>query len=94
MKKDPMLGIEGSKYLVELWAGNTSLDDYKISPINGDLEGLGHITIAIGTKETLYPDAVKLSHMLNEKVSVTSLFKGIICFIFIRYSQYLNANVS
>ena len=24
-----MLGIEGSKYLVELWAGNTSLDDYK-----------------------------------------------------------------
>ncbi|MFW3591606.1 alpha/beta hydrolase fold domain-containing protein [Staphylococcus caprae] len=66
-KEDPMLGIEGSKYLVELWAGNTSLDDYKISPINGDLEGLGHITIAIGTKETLYPDAVKLSHMLNEK---------------------------
>ena len=65
-EKDPMLGIEGSKYLVELWAGNTSLDDYKISPINGDLDGLGHITIAIGT-ETLYPDAVKLSHMLNEK---------------------------
>ena len=30
-EKDPMLGIEGSKYLVELWAGNTSLDDYKIS---------------------------------------------------------------
>ena len=93
-EKGPMLGIEGSKYLVELWAGNTSLDDYKISPINGDLDGLGHITIAIGTRKRLYPDAVKLSHMLNEKVSVTSLFKGIICFIFIRYSQYLNANVS
>ena len=61
-----MLGIEGSKYLVELWAGNTSLDDYKISN-QWRFRRFRHITIAIGTKETLYPDAVKLSHMLNEK---------------------------
>ena len=39
-----MLGIDGSKYLVELWAGDAPLDDYKMSPMNGDLEGLGHIT--------------------------------------------------
>ena len=38
-----MLGIDGSKYLVELWAGDAPLDDYKMSPMNGDLEGLGHI---------------------------------------------------
>ena len=43
-KEDPMLGIDGSKYLVELWAGDAPLDDYKMSPMNGDLEGLGHIT--------------------------------------------------
>lgn len=66
-KEDPMLGIDGSKYLVELWAGDTPLDDYKMSPMNGDLEGLGHITLTVGTKETLYPDAVKFSHMLNDK---------------------------
>ena len=33
-KEDPMLGIDGSKYLVELWAGDTPLDDYKMSPMN------------------------------------------------------------
>ncbi len=32
----------------------------------GDLE-LGHITLIIGTKETLYPDALKLSNMLNKQ---------------------------
>ena len=62
-----MLGIDGSKYLVKLWAGDTSLEDYRMSPMNGDLEGLGHITLTVGTKETLYPDAVKFSHMLNDK---------------------------
>lgn len=66
-KKDPMIGIEGSRYFVKLWAGDTPLDDYKLSPMYGDLEDLGHITITMGTKETLYPDAVKFSHMLNEK---------------------------
>lgn len=66
-KIDPMLGIDGSKYFTELWAGDLPVEDYKISPINGNLEGLGRISIFIGTKETLYPDALKLSQMLNEK---------------------------
>ncbi|NWK85305.1 alpha/beta hydrolase [Staphylococcus sp. GSSP0090] len=64
-KIDPMLAIEGSKYFIKLWANELDLTDWRVSPIFGDLEGLGHITISIGTKETLYPDAVKLSNMLN-----------------------------
>lgn len=64
---DPMLGIEGSKFFLKLWAGSLPLSNWKISPINGELTGLGHITISVGTKETLYPDAVKLSNMLNEQ---------------------------
>lgn len=64
-KIDPMLAIEGSKYFIKLWADELDLTDWRVSPIFGDLEGLGHITISIGTKETLYPDAVKLSNMLN-----------------------------
>lgn len=66
-KIDPMLGIDGSKYFIKLWAGHLPVEDYKISPINGDLEGLGRISIFIGTKETLYPDALRLSNMLNDK---------------------------
>ena len=38
-------------YLAEQWAGDTSLDDYKVSPINGDLDGLGRITLTVGTKK-------------------------------------------
>ncbi len=64
---DPMLGIEGSKYFIKLWAGQLPIEDYRISPINGDLEGLGRLSIFIGTKETIYPDALKLSQMLNDK---------------------------
>ena len=40
-----MLGIEGSKYFIQLWCSDTPIEDYKISPINGDLEGLGRISI-------------------------------------------------
>lgn len=64
-KIDPMLGVEGSKYLISLWADKLSLTDWRVSPIYGTFNGLGRMTISIGTKETLYPDAVKLSLMLN-----------------------------
>ena len=48
-----MLGIEGSKYLVNLWAGDAPLDHYKLSPMYGDLEDLGHITITTGTERNI-----------------------------------------
>ncbi|MCU5745355.1 alpha/beta hydrolase [Staphylococcus sp. SQ8-PEA] len=63
---DPMIGIEGSKFFLELWAGDRNLTDWQISPINGDLTGLGHITLNVGTKETLFPEALKLSYKLQE----------------------------
>ena len=89
-----MLGIEGSKYLAGLWAGDTPLDDYRISPINGDMNHLGHLTIVIGTKETLYPDALKLSQMLDQKGLNTNLYKVTICFIFILYFLFLKEKSS
>lgn len=67
LKKDPMVGVDGSVYLAEQWAGDTPLDDYKVSPINGDLDGLGRITLTVGTKEVLYPDALNLSQLLSAK---------------------------
>lgn len=89
-----MLGIEGSKYFVKLWAGNLPLDDYKMSPINGNLEGLGHITMTIGTKETLYPDAVKFHICLMKRELSMNSYLVIVCFIFILYSLYQSVNVS
>ncbi|HDB4015183.1 TPA: alpha/beta hydrolase, partial [Staphylococcus aureus] len=55
LKKDPMVGVDGSVFLAEQWAGDTPLDNYKVSPINGDLDGLARITLTVGTKEVLYP---------------------------------------
>ncbi|HDF3593089.1 TPA: alpha/beta hydrolase [Staphylococcus aureus] len=65
LKKDPMVGVDGSVFLAEQWAGDTPLDNYKVSPINGDLEG--RITLTVGTKEVLYPDALNLSQLLSAK---------------------------
>lgn len=67
LKKDPMVGVDGSVFLAEQWAGDTPLDNYKVSPINGDLDGLGRITLTVGTKEVLYPDALNLSQLLSAK---------------------------
>ncbi|HHR7288364.1 TPA: alpha/beta hydrolase fold domain-containing protein [Staphylococcus aureus] len=65
LKKDPMVGVDGSVFLAEQWAGDTPLDNYKVSPINGDL--VGRITLTVGTKEVLYPDALNLSQLLSAK---------------------------
>ncbi len=67
LKKDPMVGVDGSVFLAEQWAGDTPLDNYKVSPINGDLDGLARITLTVGTKEVLYPDALNLSQLLSAK---------------------------
>ena len=46
---------------------DTPIEDYKISPINGDLEGLGRISIFYRHKRNAISDALKLSKMLNDK---------------------------
>ena len=92
LKKDPMVGVDGSVYLAEQWAGDTSLDDYKVSPINGDLDGLGRITLTVGTKEVLYPDALNLSQLLSAKGIEHDFIPDITNFIFIQYSQYQSAD--
>jgi acetyl esterase/lipase len=58
--RDPFLGIEGLKLAGEAYAGGTSLDHYLLSPIYGPLQGLGKISLFIGTKEILLADARKL----------------------------------
>lgn len=75
-KVDPMVAIDGTKYFIKLWEGKTAIKDYKISPINGTLQGLGKISIFIGTKETLYPDALRLSKLLNQQGILHDFYPG------------------
>lgn len=66
-KVDSMIGKEGLKTFAKIWAESDELDNYKVSPINGDFNNLGHITLSVGTHELLYPDVIKLSRKLNSE---------------------------
>lgn len=66
-EKDPMLNVDSLRKIGRLWAGNTDLKSYKLSPKYGNLHGLARISIFIGTREICRPDAAEFSNMLNEK---------------------------
>ncbi|KRG15284.1 alpha/beta hydrolase fold domain-containing protein [Lederbergia galactosidilytica] len=55
--KDPMLGIYGLIQMGKAYAGDTNLNHYLLSPINGKINGLGKISLFIGTHEVFLPDA-------------------------------------
>lgn len=65
---DPMLAPWGSRKIGRLWAGSD--EDMKnpyASPIFGDFEGLGRLSLFVGTKEIFYPDCLRLHKILDEK---------------------------
>ncbi|MDQ0057878.1 alpha/beta hydrolase fold domain-containing protein [Paenibacillus harenae] len=58
-KNDAMLGSYGLAIIGKLYAGDTDPNQYLLSPINGDIQGLGEISLFIGTHELLLADARK-----------------------------------
>jgi acetyl esterase/lipase len=70
-KFDPMLNL---KLLIEAgktYAGDTPTSNYLVSPINGPIQGLGKISIFIGTHELFLPDARKFkARAKREKVDI------------------------
>ncbi|MBA8815991.1 acetyl esterase/lipase [Microbacterium halimionae] len=60
---DPWLGTPGGRVLAESWRGELELRDPIVSPLFGDLTGIGPITVFTGTRDVLNPDA----HVLAEK---------------------------
>lgn len=63
----PFLGIDELREVGKMYAGDTNPDYYLLSPINGSLEGLGKISIFIGTKDILVADARKLKSIAESK---------------------------
>lgn len=63
LPRDPWLGVAGMRVLTSQWAGELALTDPKVSPIFGDMHGLGPMLIATGTDDILNPDA----HLLADK---------------------------
>ena len=73
---DPMLGVDGLRRMGEVWAGGLSMTDPRVSPIYGDLSGLGRVTLTTGTWEILYPDALLLAGKLEEAGTEYELITG------------------
>jgi acetyl esterase/lipase len=54
---DPWLATPGGRVFAEHWRGDLDLRDPAVSPVFGDLAGLGPITLLSGTRDVLNPDA-------------------------------------
>lgn len=64
---DYFLNVEGLRMTGKAFAGNLAHDDYHLSPIYGPLEGLGEISLFIGSHEILVADARRLKSMAEMK---------------------------
>ncbi len=61
IEMDAMLGsLCCADQITDLWKGDRDLKDPMLSPLFGTFDNLGHITLFIGTREVLYPDAILL----------------------------------
>ncbi len=73
---DPLLETWKLQILGKMWAGDKDIKDPVISPIYGDLDSLGHITLFVGTREIFYPDIIRLHNALASKSIAHDLFIG------------------
>jgi acetyl esterase/lipase len=60
---DPWLAMPGMQIFIDEWRADLAVDDPRVSPLFGDLSGLGPLTIYTGTRDILNPDA----HLLAER---------------------------
>ena len=64
---DPFLGISGMRKAAAAYSGGYDLNDYRLSPINGSLDGIAPISIFIGSNEILVADARKLMMIAKQR---------------------------
>lgn len=53
---DPWLARPGVRLTIELWRAGLPLDDPRVSPLAGDLAGLGPLTVFGGSLDITHPD--------------------------------------
>lgn len=58
---DPWLAVPGGRAAAERWRGDLPIDDPLVSPIRGQLGGLGRLTVFTGTHDILNADAHALA---------------------------------
>ena len=63
-KVDPLINASSERIWAKLWAADLDLRDPLISPMFGDMTGLGKILLFTGDREILYPDLVRLNEIM------------------------------
>ncbi|GGE71638.1 alpha/beta hydrolase fold domain-containing protein [Nesterenkonia cremea] len=66
---DPWLARPGGRHFSELWRDSLEVTDPRVSPLYGDLSGLGPLSVFIGTRDILQPDT-QLLHQAAEAAGV------------------------
>ncbi len=64
---DPLLGTSYLLAAAQAYAGEADLTDPLLSPIYGSIEGLGKITLFVGTHELFLDDCRKFKHMAEQQ---------------------------
>ncbi len=54
---DPVIGLLGLRKAAQLWSRGIDINDWHVSPINGEVRGMTKLIVFVGTREVLYPDA-------------------------------------
>lgn len=68
-KTDPILGVQGLQKLGLTWAKDLDANDYRVSPVNGDVRVLRNAVVFVGTREIFYPDA----RLFYDRVNATGI---------------------
>ncbi|MDP4088460.1 MAG: alpha/beta hydrolase [Bacillota bacterium] len=66
-KLDPVSAVPALIDIVKWYSGEKDSKHYLISPIYGNFEGLGRISLFIGTHDILYPDCKKFKSIAEAK---------------------------
>ena len=64
--KDTMLSKEGLIECGRLWANDINTNDFKISPINGEVKYINDLLLITGDREILFPDILLFHKKLKE----------------------------
>ncbi|MBQ8972377.1 MAG: alpha/beta hydrolase [Clostridia bacterium] len=73
---DPMLSAYGLVEMGKCWADDLELNDYKVSPIFGDVSCLRNVHLFVGTREIFYPDVCQFHSMLESANIASTLTVG------------------
>lgn len=74
--KDVTLAVNGLRKIGTMWAGDTDHQDYRLSPLYGNLDQLRDVTVFVGTREIMYPDVTLFVQKLRDAGITVNSYTG------------------